>query len=323
MKIVILEGNAVNPGDLSWDPVTAIPGAEVVIYGNTTEEDKWDRLQDFDAVLTNKVVMDEEVFSRFPSIRYVGVCATGYNVVDLDAAARHGITVTNIPAYSTDSVVQFTWALILELASKVGLHDKSVKRGDWVHCPQFCYWLAPIEELTGKTLGVYGFGNIGRGVAKIAQAFGMHVLVYTKNPSKYLSYVGPDLRFCDEKTFFDSADILSFHCPLTPETTGIVNEKTIGWMKEGAVVINVSRGPVIEEKALAEALKSGKVRAAALDVVSREPMRADNPLLEAPNVIITPHIAWASIEARTRLIRIAADNLLAFIRGESLNVVSK
>lgn len=319
MRAVILEGDAVNPGDISWEPVSSL--VETKIYANTYEDEKWERLEDCELVLTNKIVIDEAVFERFPKIRYVGVCATGYNVVDLQAAAKRGIIVTNIPAYSTDSVVQHTWALILEIASKVSVHNESVHRGEWIGRDLFCYWKEPLVELAGKTLGIYGFGNIGRGVASVALAFGMHVLVHTAHPSEYLSYIGPNLRFCDEKTVFDSSDILTFHCPLTEETRGIVNEKSIGWMKDGAILINVSRGPIVQEQALTDALKSGKLRAAGLDVIDTEPMLPDNPLLDAPNLVITPHIAWASREARMRLVEIAAQNLKSFLAGEPVNVV--
>ncbi|MEE1113449.1 MAG: D-2-hydroxyacid dehydrogenase [Eubacterium sp.] len=320
MRAVILEAHAVNPGDVSWDPVTSLIPTD--IYENTTEDEKWNRIKGHELVLTNKVKIDEEVFSRFPEIRYVGVCATGYNVVDLEAAKRRGIIVTNIPAYSTDSVVQCTWALILELTSHVAMHAESVRRGDWIKSPTFCYWLTAPTELSGKTIGIYGFGNIGRGVAKVAEAFGMQVLVHTAHPEKYEAAASSAIHFVDEEELFRSSDILTFHCPLTEETNGLVNQQTISRMKDGVILINVSRGPIINEADLAVALKSKKISGAGLDVISVEPMLPDNPLINAPNLIITPHIAWASVEARTRLIAIAADNIRAFLNGDALNRVN-
>lgn len=319
-KIVILEGNAVNPGDISWSPVEAL--GETTIYPNTTEVTKWDRLEGADVVLTNKVVIDEAVFARFPRIRYVGVCATGYNVVDIEAARRHGVVVTNVPAYSTASVVQHTWALLLELASKAGIHSESVRRGDWVRSETFCYWLAPVVELAGKTMGVYGFGNTGRGVAAVAKAIGLDVLVHTSHPEKYASYADDRLRFVDEETFFRESDVLSFHCPLTPATRGLVCAANLAKAKDGVFVLNVARGPVVVERDLAAALRSGKVAGAGLDVVEVEPMAADSPLLGAPNLVVTPHVAWASREARLRLVDIIASNLRSFQAGTPRNVVS-
>ncbi len=319
MKAVILEGVAVNPGDIDWSPFTDL--VETKIYENTTEENKWDHIGDAEIVITNKVIMDEEVFSRFPQIKYVGVNATGYNVVDTKAAKEHGIIVTNIPAYSTDSVVQHTWALILELASKVSMHNESVQKGDWIRSETFCYWLSPLMELAGKTLGIVGFGNIGRGVAKIGQDFGMKVLVYTANPSKYKEYEADNLQFTDLNTVFEESDVLSLHCPQTAETTGLVNREMLSKMKKNALLINVARGGVVVDQDLADALKEGKIAGAGLDVVSKEPMAKDSVLLGVPNLIITPHIAWASCEARTRLVGIAAENLKGFLAGKPINTV--
>ena len=320
MKAVILEGNSVNPGDISWEPVTSL--CETTIYGNTLESEKWDRIAGHEVVLTNKVPMTREVFERFPEIRYVGVCATGYNVVDVEAAKEHGVVVTNIPAYSTDSVTQFTWAYILNLASRIGMHNESVRKGDWTRSECFCYWIESPVELTGKTLGVYGFGTIGRKVAAAAPAFGMDVIVCTKHPEKYTDYAGEHLRFVTEEEFWAGADVLTFHCPLTPETKGIVNKKTIAAMKDGVILINLSRGPVIDEADVAEALASGKIAAFGGDVISEEPMKESNPLLGAPNCYLTPHIAWATREARIRLVDIAAANLKGFLEGQPVNVVN-
>lgn len=319
MKAVLLEGDAINPGDISWDPVTRL--CDTKIYANTTEAEKWDRLGDADIILDNKIIIDDAVLDRFPQIKYIGVCATGYNVIDLDACRARGITVTNVPAYSTDSVVQMTWALILEIASKVDMHAKSVANGDWVRSKTFTYWLAPITELASKTLGVFGFGHIGRGVAKIGKAFGMNVIVYTAHPDKYQKDYG-DFTFVDEDTLFKTSDFLTLHCPLTPATDKIIDAAHLSRMKDGAVLINVSRGGLVDEAALTEALKSGHIAAAGLDVVSVEPMAADNPLRDAPNCIILPHIAWASKESRERLVNTIANNLAAWLDGHPVNVVS-
>ena len=320
MKAVILEGNAVNPGDLSWEPVEKI--CHPVIYKGTTEADKIERIGDAEIVFINKLIMDEEVFSKCPDLRYVGISATGYNVIDLDAARRHGITVTNVPAYSTESVTQHTWALILEIMNRVALHDSFVKNGGWSNSGSFTRWLQPIEELQGKTLGIYGFGNIGRRVAEIAAAFGMEICVFTKHPDKYTSYANEHLRFVTEEAFWPAADVITLHCPLTPETEGLINRKTIAQMKDGAVFINVSRGRIVDEEALSDALRSGKIKAAGVDVVSEEPIRKDNPLLTAPNAIITSHLAWSGVKARARLVEIMADNLRCFLEGHPQNVIS-
>ena len=320
MKAVILEGNSVNPGDISWEPVTSL--CDVTIYGNTLESEKWDRIGGHEIVLINKVPMTREVFERFPEVRYVGVCATGYNVVDTEAAKEHGVVVTNIPAYSTDSVCQFTWAYILNLASRIGLHNECVRNGDWVKSDMFCFWKESPVELTGKTLGIFGFGSIGRKVAAAAPAFGMDVLVHTKHPEKYTEYAGEHLRFVSEQELFAGSDVLTFHCPLTPETKGIVNRKNIDVMKDGVILVNLSRGPVIDEADVAEALRSGKIAAFGGDVISEEPMKESNPLRTAPNCYLTPHIAWATREARIRLVDIAAGNLKGFLEGKPVNVVN-
>ena len=320
MKAILLEGDAINPGDISWDPITSV--CDTRIYANTTEANKWERLNEAEIILDNKIIIDEAVLTRFPQIRYVGVCATGYNVIDLAACRRHGVTVTNVPAYSTESVAQMTWALSLELASKVSLHADSVARGDWCRSAIFTYGLAPISEVAGKTLGIYGFGHIGREVAKIGQAFGMSILVHTAHPDHYKTYACDTLRFVDADTLYRQSDILSFHCPLTPETDRIVNRDNIAKMKDGITLINVSRGGLVDEAALAEALASGKVGAAGVDVVSREPIIPNNPLLAAPHCLILPHIGWASKEARERLVATIGANLKGWLAGAPSNVVS-
>lgn len=319
-KAVILEAAAVSPGDLSWAPVTAL--CDTVLFDNTTEEEKWDRIRDAELVLTNKVIIDEAVLAQFPSIKYIGVCATGYNVVDLDAAAKRGIPVTNVPAYSTDSVAQHTFALLLDLASKITMHAQSVKNGDWTRVNTFCYWNAPIIEIHGKTLGIYGFGHIGKEVAAIAKCFGMRVLVYTAHPEKYRSYEDSRLQFTDADTLFRNSDFITLHCPQTKETTGLICSETIEKMKQGVILINVARGGLVNEQDLAGALKSGRIGGAGLDVIGHEPMQPDHPLLEAPNLLITPHIAWATIEARTRLIETVGANIRAWMEGAPQNVVN-
>ena len=318
-KAVLFEGNAVNPGDISWNPVTEI--CNVKIWEDTTEAQKNERIGDAEIILNHKLIIDEAIFSNFPNVKYVGICATGYNVVDLEAAHRHGVVVTNVPAYSTDSVAQHTWALILEIVSMPGKHDKFVHDGGWTESGCFTKWISPLTELSGLTLGIYGFGNIGRRVAEIARAFGMKVIVHTKNPAKYEEFADDRLHFVDEEIFYSNSDIISYHCPLTPETAEIVNAKTISRMKPGVIIINVSRGGIINETELADALISGRVAAAGVDVVSKEPVTEDNPLLKAPNICITPHIAWSSVAARKRLVSVVAENLKCWLDGNPKNVV--
>ena len=329
MKAVLLEAGAINSGDLSWDKLEEL--VDLTIFDNTTEDDKYEHIGDAEIVLVNKVIMDEELFSRCPNIKYVGVCATGYNVIDLEAARRHRVVVTNVPAYSTDSVVQLTWAMILENACKLSMHNESVKNGDWVRSETFCYWLEPMMELAGKTLGIIGFGNIGSKVARLALDFGMNVLVHTAHPEKYKEEVtklnslygdSSRLQLTAVDDVFAKSDIISLHCPMTDETDKIIRKENIDKMKDGVILINVSRGGLVNEKDLADALDSGKVKAAAVDVVSVEPMKEDNPLLKAKNITITPHMAWASLEARERLVDVVAGNLKRFLNGDKQNVVN-
>ena len=316
MKAVYLEEGAVNQGDVSLEPITSI--LETTVYQNTTEADKYEHIGDAEVVFANKIIFDEETFDRLPNLKYIGICATGYNVVDLDAARRHGVTVTNVPAYSTESVAQLTWGFILEIASKISLHNESVHRGDWVKSETFCYWLDSVMELAGKTIGILGYGNIGKRVAEIAGAFRMNVLVSTAHPEKYKDTI----HFVSQEELWEKSDIITLHAPMNPSTERVICKENISKMKDGVIIINVSRGGLVDEEALADALRSGKVAAAAADVMTVEPMKADNPLLTAPNMTITPHIAWASVEARERLINTIADNLKAYLNGEKLNVVS-
>ena len=318
MKAVYLEEGAVNAGDISLKPITDL--IETTIYRNTTEKDKYEHIGDAEVVFANKIIFDEEAFERCPNLKYIGVFATGYNVIDLEAAGRHGVTVTNVPAYSTESVTQLTWGFILECASRMSLHDKSVHSGDWIRSETFCYWLAPVTELAGKTLGIVGYGNIGRRVAEIADAFRMKTLVHTAHPEKYRA--AGDMRdFVSMDELFERADVITLHCPMNEKTEKVICRRNIAKMKDGVFLINVSRGGLVDEADLADALSSGKIAAAAADVISSEPMLPDNPLLQAPNMMITPHMAWASVEARTRLIQVVADNFRAWTEGRKLNVL--
>ena len=318
MKIVVLDGFAANPGDLSWDGLKAL--GDMTVYERTSADLTVERAKGAEAIFTNKTLITKEVMELLPDLRYVGVLATGYNVVDVNYAKEKGIIVTNIPAYSTDSVAQMVFSLLLELCQHAQRHSDAVYAGDWTNSKDFCFWNFPLVELAGKTMGIIGFGGIGQKVAQIAYAFGMKVIAY--NPRKK-EYAHESFRWGTLEEVFSQADVVSLHCPLFPETKGLVNEKTISLMKKTAFIINTSRGPVIEEKDLAAALNEGRIAGAGVDVLSTEPPKADNPLLSAKNCVITPHIAWASLEARTRLMKIATENLRAFQAGTPVNVVSK
>lgn len=318
MKIVILDGRALNPGDLSYDCIRQF--GEVTLYQRTeTEAETIERIGDSEIVLVNKVPITEAVLAACPGIRLICVQATGYNIVDCDACARRGIPVTNVPAYGTAAVAQFTMALILELCHRIGLHDQSVHRGDWVKSDNFCYWLTPQTELAGKTLGILGFGRIGREVGKLAKAFGMQVIACNRSQCEEGRQIG---EYVDMDTLLARSDILSLHCPQTPGTEKIINTRSLARMKDGAMLINTARGGLLDENAVAEALRSGKLRGAAVDVVSKEPMAPDNPLLSAPGCIITPHIAWAPVESRQRLLDCVVENIRCFLNGTPQNVVN-
>ena len=271
-------------------------------------------------ILTNKTAITKEILDQCPNLRYIGVLATGYNVVDVKAAAQRGIVVTNIPSYGTDAVAQYAFALLLELCHHVGLHDESVKAGEWEECQDFCYWKTPLMELSGKTMGIIGFGRIGQRTGAIAQAMGMKVLAYDRLRRPELE--NENCRYVSLEQLLSVSDVISLHCPLLPETKGVINENTIRQMKDGVLIINTSRGDLVVEKDLAEALKSGKVAGAAADVVSTEPIQGNNPLLKAPNMIITPHMAWGAKESRGRLMNQAVENLKAFLSGNPVNAVS-
>lgn len=318
-KIVILDGYTLNPGDISWDELGEL--GDITVYDRTPADLVVERIGDAEIIFTNKTQITEDIMLQCPGIKYIGVLATGYNVVDVEAAKRRNIVVTNVPTYGTDAVSQFTIALLLELCHRIGAHSDSVKQGDWTKSEDFCYWNYPLIELSGKTMGIIGFGKIGQGTAKIAQALGMKILA--NNPNKISDeHLSENVKQVSLDELFADSDVISLHCPLFPETEGIINKDSISKMKDGVLIINDSRGPLIVEEDLRDALISGKVAAAAVDVVSTEPIEKDNPLLDAPNIIITPHIAWAPKEARQRLMDVCVDNLKAFLNGAAINVVS-
>lgn len=318
MKIVILDGYTENPGDLSWEGFASL--GELTVYDRTRREEIIPRIGGAEIVITNKTPLNEEIFNACPAIRYVGVLATGYNVVDVEAASKRNITVTNIPTYGIAAVAQFTFALLLEVCHHVWKHSEAVEAGEWARRGDFCFWDYPLIELAGKTMGCVGFGRIGQNVGKIAQSFGMNVLATDQYQNKSLEC--ETLRYATLDDLLKNSDIISLHCPLLPSTKGIINKNIIAKMKDGVILINTARGPLIEEEDLKEALCSGKVAYAAVDVVSTEPIKADNPLLSAPNCIITPHIAWAPKESRKRLMDIAVHNLEAFLSGNPVNTVN-
>lgn len=318
MKIVILDGGAVNPGDLSWAPLEAF-GSCTVYHHTDTYEETIQRIGNAEIVLTNKTPITEAVMEACPDIRYIGVQATGYNVVDCKAARGRNIPVTNVPTYGTAAVAQFTMALLLEICHAIGHHDRIVHEGVWVRSSTFCFWETPQMELAGKTFGIIGFGRIGRAVGRLAKAFGMKVIAYNRSQCAEGKEIGEYVTL-DE--LLRRADVISLHCPLLPETDHLICRESIAKMKDGAILLNTARGGVIDEADVADALRSGKLRYAAVDVVSQEPMKADNPLLAAPNCIITPHIAWAPIESRQRLLECVVGNLQAFLDGKAQNVVN-
>jgi len=317
MRIVVLDGYALNPGDLSWSALEAL--GECTVHDRTPPEQVAGRARGAGAVLINKVAITRSVLEALPELNYVGVLATGYNVVDTAAARERGVTVTNVPAYGTASVAQMVFAHLLELTHSVGLHSASVRRGDWTRSPDFCYWLRPVVELDGLTMGIVGLGRIGRQTAAIALAFGMRVLAHDVTaPAGGV----PGVEMVELDRLFRESDAVSLHCPLTPETQGLVDARRLALMKPGAFLINTSRGPLVDERALAEALDAGRIAGAGLDVLSAEPPPAENQLLAARNCNVTPHIAWASRAARGRLLATAVENLRNFQAGSPTNVVS-
>ena len=313
MRIVILDGLTTNPGDVSWEPLERL--GSLTVFDRTAPGDVVARAADADAVLTNKAIVGREQIAKLPRLKYVGVLATGFNIVDVAAARERGIPVCNVPEYSTPNVVQATWALILELANRVGHHDRTVHEGHWAACHDFCYWHGDLVELAGRTLGIVGHGRIGRGVAAVGRAFGMRVIHHRRQG-------GGDPACVDLDTLFRESDVVSLHCPLTPETKGLVDARRLAMMKPTAFLVNTARGPLVDEAALAAALNAGQIAGAAVDVLSVEPPLASNPLLTAKNCVITPHVAWATRDARRRLIDVTAANLAAFAAGQPQNVVN-
>lgn len=317
MKIVILEGLSVNPGDLSWGPVEQL--GDVTIYDRTHHEQAAQRIGDAQIVLVNKVPITAEIMDACPNLRLICVLATGYNVIDCTAARSRGIQVCNVPTYGTNAVAQFTFSLLLELCNRVGHHDDLVHKEKWCTCPDFCFWDTTQIELADKTIGIIGFGKIGKAVGKIAKAFGMNVLAYNRSQCLEGAKIA---KYVDLETLLSQSDVISLHCPLTPTTEKIINQQTIEKMKDGAILINTARGQLLNEQDVVAALKSGKLRATAVDVASKEPIEKSNPLLTAPNCIITPHMAWSPVESRQRIIEITAKNIQAYISGDPIHVVN-
>ena len=317
MKIVILDGYTLNPGDLDWAPLKEL--GSCIIHPRTDVEQIVDRAHDAEIILTNKTVLSADTLALLPTVKYIGVLATGVNIVDLEAAKKHDIIVTNVPGYSTQSVAQMVFALLLEMTLHVGHHAGMVKQGDWVSCADFSFRDRPLIELAGKTLGVVGYGQIGQQVAQIASAFGMQVLVQTAHPEKYQE---TEFEFVDIDKLFSDSDIISLNCPLTEETRTLVDTAHLARVKQGALLINTGRGQLINEEAVAEALEEGYLGGYATDVLSQEPPAEDNPLFSAPNCLITPHIAWATAEARQRLLDIVVANIVAFQNGDPQNRVA-
>lgn len=315
MKIVVLDGYTLNPGDLSWEELKDL--GECTVHERTPADKLFKRAAGAQILLTNKVILDRELMEQLPDLEYIGVLATGYNVVDMEAARDKGVVVTNVPAYGTDSVAQHVFALLLELVSGVGRHDEAVRAGKWSRSPDFCFSEISMTELAGLTFGIVGYGAIGKAVAKVAEAFGMRVIVHTRTPG-----TKDGILYADLDTVLKESDIVSLHCPLSPDTENLVNSSRLILMKNTAILINTSRGPLVDEKALAGALNTGQIAGAALDVLSTEPPPDSNPLLTAPNCILTPHIAWATRAARKRLMDTVVGNVRAWISGQPINLVA-
>lgn len=318
MDIVVLDGYTLNPGDLSWDELEEL--GNVTVYDRTDANQIVKRIGDAKLVFTNKTPLTKEIFKACPNVEFVGVLATGYNVVDVEAAKEFGVVVTNIPTYGTTAVAQFVFALLLEICHHVGDHSQQVKNGTWTNSPDFCFWSHPLVELSGKTMGIIGFGRIGQATAKIATSFGMKVLAYDAFPKK--EFETEDIKIVELDNLLQNSDVISLHCPLFPSTEGIINRDNISKMKDGVMIINTSRGKLIVEEDLVEALDSGKVSGAAVDVLAQEPANEDNPLVLCEKCIVTPHIAWAPKESRKRLMDIAVQNLKSFLEGNVQNTVN-
>lgn len=316
-KIIVLDGYAANPGDLSWKPLEE--WGELTVYDRTAPSEVVERARGAEIVMTNKVNIGADIISQLPELKMINVLATGYNVVDIEAARNAGVIVCNIPAYSTDSVAQLTFAHILNIVNQIGHYAEENRQGRWSRNPDFCYWDSPLHELSGKTLGIVGLGHIGSKVARLARDFGMEVYAFT---SKNSSSLPEGIQKTTMEGLFGVSDILTLHCPLTPTTRELINRETLRKMKQGAILINTGRGPLVNEEDVAEALRDGHLGAYGADVMCQEPPEASNPLLSCPNAFITPHIAWATVEARKRLMDIAVANVKAYVAGEAVNVVN-
>lgn len=317
MKIVVLDGYTENPGDLSWQALAEL--GELTVYDRTPEDAIVSRIGDAEVVITNKTRITQEILEHCPQIRYIALLATGYNVVDINAAREKGIPVSNVPTYGTASVGQFAIAMLLEICHHVSYHSETVHNGKWSDCADWCYWDYPLIELDKKTMGIIGFGRIGQTTGKIAKAMGMNILAFDNFQSESGKAIG---EYVDLDTLLANSDVIALHCPLFPETQGIINKEAIAKMKDGVILLNNSRGPLVVEQDLADALNSGKVYAAGLDVVSTEPIRQDNPLLTAKNCLITPHISWAPKESRQRIMDCTVENVRSFLNGNPVNVVN-
>ncbi|RAK12681.1 glycerate dehydrogenase [Halanaerobium saccharolyticum] len=323
MKIVVLDGYALNPGDLSWEGIKDL--GDVEIYERTPEAKILERARGAEILLTNKTPLSRETIEALPELEYIGVLATGYNVIDTEAAAENEVVVTNVPTYGTNTVAQFVMALLLETAHHVGEHNRAVKNGGWTEADDFCFWNYPLMELQDKCLGIVGFGSIGQRTAELALAFGMKVIVYDRSPEKKIKdpeILTEKIEFVDLLDLYRRSEVISLHCPLTESTEGMINQATIAQMKEGVIIINTARGGLIVEPDLAAALEAGKVKTAAVDVLSTEPPAASNPLLNSDKTIVTPHIAWASREARQRLMETVVDNLNSYLAGNVINQIN-
>ncbi|NKB69054.1 MAG: D-2-hydroxyacid dehydrogenase [Candidatus Latescibacteria bacterium] len=318
MKIVALDGYTLNPGDNAWDEIEKL--GDLTVYERTPVEQTVERAQGAQVLLVNKAPLSAETLAQLPDLRFVSVTATGYNVVDVEAARKHDVAVSNIPVYGTDSVAQYAMALLLDMCNRPALHDAAVRQGGWQRSGNFSFWEAPLIELAGKTMGLVGFGRIGQRVGELAHAFGMEVWAYTPSSRPAPGY--QPFAFKGIEEIFAGADVVSLHCPQTPDNEGFVNAGLLGQMKAGSMFINTSRGGLVDEQALLEALRAGRPAAAATDVASTEPIQWDNPLLKAPNLLITPHMAWATVEARQRLMQMTAENVRAFQQGAPINVVN-
>ncbi len=318
MKAVILDGFTTNPGDLSWDWLEKV--CNLTVYDRTPADKTVERCEGCEIIITNKTPLTKEILEQLPECKFIALLSTGYNIVDCDYAASRNIPVSNIPSYSTAAVAQLTFALLLELTNKVGIHNSAVKNGEWTNCKDFCFWKAPLQELYGKVFGIVGYGKIGEAVSNIANSFGMKVIAFTPNPDKHSN--AKNITFTSLDEVLKTSDVISFHCPLTPETTALVNESSLAKIKKGAYLINTSRGPVLDEEAVAKALKNGYLAGVGVDVLSTEPPKADNPLLGCENCIITPHIAWAAFETRERLLGVLKENIFAYIGGNPITTVN-